>query len=108
MELCLFCRCQEPDSTRPYGKIRKYRPPPDTEFICSHCVILLLDADKDDLKKAYTKAMTLGLTRKARAIESFIDTGEIANDAKAKRSKRDMVRARPMQPTRPARHEIRA
>ena len=97
METCLFCN----------GTEKNYKPGPDVEFICGTCVQLLLRADKEDLKRAYKKALDLGYSRKARAIETFL-TEEKTIDRKTKKSKRDMERERPLRTVRPARHKVRA
>jgi len=94
---CLFCN----------GTERNYKPPPDTEFICGSCVQLLLRVDKEDLKRAYTKAVNLGYMRKARAIETFL-TEEITIERKTQKSKRNMERKRPLRKVRPSRHKVRA
>ena len=62
MEVCLFCNRPE----------NGYKPGPDIEFICGSCVILLADADQDDLKRAYRKALDGEYPRKLSALESFI------------------------------------
>jgi len=69
---CLFCNDQEPN----------YYPAPNKDFICSSCVQLLLSADQEDLKRAYTKAFSLGYQNKARAIESFLMNEENTNEQK--------------------------
>jgi hypothetical protein len=94
---CLFCNRTEKD----------YTPGPDVEFICGTCVQLFLLADKEDLKRAYTKALSKGYLRKAKAIETFL-TEEKTIDRKAKKSKRNMERERPLRTVRPARHKVRA
>lgn len=62
MNHCLFYNCEEPG----------YKPSKDIEFICPHCVLLLVDAEQADLKLAYGKALDEGYLRKASAIESFL------------------------------------
>ena len=59
---CLFCNLPEPN----------YKPESHIDFICGGCVILLTDADQDDLKRAYGKAIAMGYLNKASAIESFL------------------------------------
>ena len=59
---CLFCNLPEPN----------YKPDPQVDFICGSCVILLADAEQEDLKKAYQKALNEGYQRKVSALESFI------------------------------------
>ena len=93
---CLFCNERE----------KNYRPEPGIEYICGTCVCLLADADQDDLKRAYRKALDKGYLRKASALESFMH--EEANYGKAKKSKRDLERERSVRKVRPSRHEIRA
>jgi len=96
--VCLFCNGQEPN----------YKSDPGIEIICSRCVILLADANQDDLKRAYAKAIEKGYLNKARAIESFLVDGENDDDRKTKKSKRNMERKRPMRVLRPSRHKVRA
>jgi hypothetical protein len=69
-------------------------------------VQLLLSADQEDLRKAYTKAIKKGFTHKVRAIESFLIPEE-KNVRKTKKSKRNLVRKRTLRKTRPARDELR-
>ena len=96
---CLFCNLPEPN----------YKPDPQVDFICGRCVILLADADQEDLKRAYDKAKAKGFENKAMAIESFlIDEGDYKNDRKAKNSKPNLERARPLRKVRPSRHQVRA
>jgi len=76
--LCLFCSSLEPN----------YRPTPGIDFICSRCVILLGDADQDDLKRAYTKAIEKGYKGKAKALESFLTEGGNNEQRKPKSKKR--------------------
>jgi hypothetical protein len=59
---CLFCGFPEPG----------YKPNPDVEFICSGCVQILLSANQEDLNRAYIKAIEMGYSTKAKAIESFL------------------------------------
>ena len=92
--LCLFCNGKEPN----------YKPGPGIDFICSRCVQLLLGADQNDLKKAYTKAIKKGCPGKAKAIESFLDEGEYYG--KTKKFKRNMERERTMRAVRPARYKV--
>lgn len=94
---CLFCNGQEP----------KHKPGPGIDFICSRCVILLADADQDDLKRAHAKAIKKGNPGKARAIESFLIEDEY-NVRETEKPKRDMERARPLPTVRPSRHQVRA
>ena len=64
---CLFCENPEPN----------YKPQAKIDFICSHCVQMLLGADQEDLKRAHTKAINKGYLNKASAIESFLTEDEI-------------------------------
>ena len=67
---CLFCNLPEPN----------YKPESHIDFICGGCVILLADADQENLKKAHTLAIEKGYLNKANAIESFlIPEGKHAN-----------------------------
>lgn len=94
---CLFCDGMEKD----------YKPVKGIDYICSNCVLLLADANQDDLKRAYVKARSKGLENKVSALKSFIIEDEI-NERKTKISKRNMERARPLGKVRPSRHKIRA
>jgi hypothetical protein len=97
VEQCLFCD----------NNTRSYVPATGTDFICGSCVQLLLHADAEDLRRSHKKAMNLGLTRKATAIESFVKIEidkEEENGAreKTKQTVRDLVRKRPVQTIRPS------
>ena len=59
---CLFCNLPE----------AKYKPDPQVDFICGSCVTILADAEQEDLKRAYQKALDEGYLRKVSALESFI------------------------------------
>jgi hypothetical protein len=61
-EVCLFCN--KPERNRKPGK--------NVEFVCSNCVIILADAEQDDLKFAHKKATELSSARQLRALELFI------------------------------------
>ena len=93
---CLFCDSQE----------KNYKPTKGIDYICSSCVLLLADANQDDLKWAYVKAEAKGLKNKVLALKSFIIEDEI-NDREAKNFERDMERARPVRKVRPSRHKVR-
>jgi hypothetical protein len=93
---CLFCNKLE----------KNYRLNKDIEFVCSECVNLLADADREGLKRAYQKAQNEGFMRKLSAIESFL-LEETINDRKAKNSQRNMVRKRPLRTTRLAYNQDR-
>jgi hypothetical protein len=92
MKLCLFCNEQV------------YKT--DADYICGSCVQLLLNADQADLERAYKNAIDKGYSNKARAIESFFIPEEI-NVRKTQKSKRNMVRKRPLRKARPPRDELR-
>ncbi len=77
--LCLFCN--ETDTS--------HRLPPHTDFVCSHCVIILSSAEQKELYRAYQKAKQQGSHRQAHAIEKFIIEG-IQNERKTKNTKRNM------------------
>ena len=94
---CLFCD----------GREKNCKPTKGIDYICSSCVLLLVDANQDDLKRAYVKAVEKGYENKASALKSFIIEDEI-NDKKTKISKRDMERARTLRKVRPSRHKVRA
>jgi len=68
--LCLFCNQEEPD----------YKSPKNSDFICSSCVQVLLDAEQLHLRRAHEKAVSKGYESKAKAIESFLIPEE--NDGK--------------------------
>ena len=94
---CLFC-CDADTN---------YKPEAGKDLICSLCVQILLAADQEDLKRAYGKAMERGYDRKAKAIESFLIEGEVTNERKAKKLKRNMGRKRPVRKVRPTRDQFR-
>jgi len=94
---CLFC----------YGMEKDYKPAKGIDYICSSCVLLLAEADQDDLKRAYVKAEAKGLENKVSALKSFIIKDEF-NERKTKYSKRNLVRERPLRKVRPTCHKIRA
>jgi hypothetical protein len=94
--LCMFCNIPEPE----------YKPGANVNFICSRCVLLLADANQDDLKRACVKAEAKGFKNKASALKSFIIEDEY-NERKTKKSKRDMERARPVRKVRPSRDKVR-
>ena len=93
---CLFCDGMEKD----------YKPAKGIDYICSSCVLLLADANQDDIKRAYVKAEAKGFKNKASALKSFIIEDEY-NERKTKKSKRDMERARPVRKVRPSRDKVR-
>ena len=84
METCLFC-----DRTE-----KNYKPGPDVEFICGTCVQLLLHADKEDLKRAYYKAINKEHLRKAKATEIFLPRKEKHGERPDKSVKRNFNRER--------------
>ena len=94
---CLFCDGMEKD----------YKPGKGIDYICSSCVLLLADANQDDLKRAYVKAEAKGLENKVSALKSFIIEDEI-NDRKTKNSERNMERKRPLRKVRSSRYQVRA
>ena len=94
---CLFCNNSE----------LNYKTDKGIDYVCSSCVLLLSDANQEDLKRAYVKAMEKGFENKASALKSFIIEDEI-HERKTKISKRDMERARSLRKVRPSRHKIRA
>ena len=75
---CLFCIDLE----------KNYKPDPGNDFICSQCVRLFLGADQLDLKRAYWKAIEMGYSNKARAIESFLIPEEFDEQRKPVTKKR--------------------
>ena len=80
--MCLFCGGGEPD----------YRPEPKTDFICSKCVQIMLEADQEQLRRAYKLAMGKGYANKARAIESFLEERTYHDDRKTEEHKRNIGR----------------
>ena len=93
---CLFCNDIEKD----------YKPTKGIDYICSSCVLLLADANQDDLKRAYVKAVEKGYENKVSALKSFIVEDEI-NERKTKNAERNLERARPLQTVRPSRDQDR-
>lgn len=93
---CLFCGF--PDIA--------YRPAPEKEFICSRCTQILLLADQEELNRAHIKAVEIGYSGKAKAIESFLIPEE-TNAREAKITKRNMARKRIMRAFRPTRDQLR-
>ena len=94
---CLFCD----------GTEKNYKPAKGIDYICSNCVLLLTEANQDNLKRAYVKAMEKGFKNKVTALKSFIIEDEI-NERKTKNSKRNLERARPLRKARPSSHKVRA
>ena len=94
---CLFCCDADTDDKQEPGK----------DFICSLCVQMLLAADQEDLKRAHGKAIERGYDRKAKSIESFLIEGEVTNERKTKKLKRNMGRKRPVRAVRPTRNQLR-
>lgn len=94
---CLLCSDQEPS----------YKPRHDVDFICSQCVLLLLGAGQDDLRKAHAKAIEKGHANKAMAIESFFIPEEYY-DRKTQNTRRGLERKRSLCKVRPSRHQVRA
>jgi len=81
---CLFCNIPEPN----------YTPGPQVDYICGLCVVSLADADQEDLKKAYQKALNEGDLRKVSALESFIIPEEKHGKRPGKSVKRNLNRER--------------
>jgi hypothetical protein len=75
MDPCLFC-----------GKNEIHDP--SCDFICSTCVQVLLEADQEDLKRAYAKAIEKGYPGKVKAIETFL----IPEEPDGKRPTREFTR----------------
>jgi hypothetical protein len=94
---CLFC-----------GNLEKnYKSDPGNDFICSRCVQVFTAADQVELRRAYNKAIEKGYPNKIRAIESFLIPEEF-NVRETQKSKRNMVRKRPLRKTRSSRYELRS
>ena len=93
---CLFCNCPE----------NNYKAGPDTDFICSPCVQILLQGNQIELKRAYDKAIEKGYPNKARAIESFLQPEEIYV-RETKKPKCSSIRKKSMRVVRPSRNQIR-
>ena len=87
---CLFCN----------GIEKNYKPDQHIDYICGLCVVLLADADQDDLKKSYKKALDKGDLRKASALESFIIPEEIHANRPTKSIERNINRERVARPVR--------
>ncbi len=85
-DACLFCN----------GMDINYKPDPSNDFICSLCVQILISATQQELKRAHSKAIEKGYTRKAKAIESFLIEGMVNNERETKTIRRNLVRERPM------------
>ena len=94
---CLFCGFPE----------RGYKPAPEKEFICSRCIQILLLADQEELSRAYSKAIEMGYSGKAKAIQSFLIPEE-TNAKEAKITKRNMARKRTMRTFRLTSEQLRA
>ncbi|MDH3719984.1 MAG: hypothetical protein OER74_00620 [Desulfobacteraceae bacterium] len=83
-ELCLFCN--EPE--------KNYNPGSHIDYVCGLCVILLIDADQEDLKKSYQKALNEGYLTKASALELFVIPEEQHGRRPDKPVKRNINRER--------------
>jgi len=92
---CLFCSDSEPE----------YKPGAGIDFVCSLCVQMLLEADQQDLSRAYAKAIEKGFSNKARAVELFLT--EELNVRETKKLKRGVIRKKPMRVVRPSRNKLR-
>jgi hypothetical protein len=96
---CLFC-----------SNLRNCIPELGKGTICSWCFHLLNSADQQYLKQLYGNTIEDGNTEKARLLRHFLifkDAGGM-NDLKTKKSKRNLVRKRPVRTVRPARTRERA
>ena len=93
---CLVCNFHE----------NNYKPGLDTDYICSRCVQILLQANTVELKRAYDKAIEMGYPNKARAIESFLQPEEIYV-RETKKPKCSSIRKKSMRVVRPSRNQIR-
>lgn len=80
--LCLFCNQEEPG----------YKPPVNTDFICSSCVQVLLAAEQLHLRRAHKKAVSKGYESKALAIESFLIPEGKDGKRPAKRNRKNINR----------------
>lgn len=97
MEACLFCdHCESGHGS-------------SCEYVCGACVQLLLNADADDLNRAYHKAVDKGYQRKAKAIEFFIEKENPNGQRKPKPKKhgRHSNRARTVRPARNKKKPVR-
>ena len=74
MEPCLLC-----------GK-SEYKT--DNDYICSSCVHVMLDANQEDLKRAYNNAIEKSYMNKATAIESFLIPEDKPNEQRKPGSKK--------------------
>jgi hypothetical protein len=95
---CLFCCDSETDNKPSTGK----------DLICPLCAQLLLEADQDDLKRSYDRAIERGYDRKAKAIKSFLIKEEIIYEPKTEKFKRNMGRKRTLRTVRPTRNQLGA
>ncbi|RJQ56452.1 MAG: hypothetical protein C4530_14530 [Desulfobacteraceae bacterium] len=57
-ENCLFCDKAE----------KNCKPPPNTEYVCGMCVQMILNADREELRRICHQAIEQGDTRKAEGI----------------------------------------
>ena len=95
MEYCLFCD----------GIESSYQP--KCEYVCSGCVILLCDAEQNDLRRAYQKATEHGIDRKAQALKMFIEKEELnVQRNNLRKFKRDNDRTRTVRTVRDQKEQI--
>lgn len=87
---CLFCEMPE----------ENYKPPRGVNFFCSRCVLAFLEAEQDYLQWVHDQAVKNSLTKKARAIESFLIPDEVTNESiKPEKHGRHLNRKRSLRPS---------
>ena len=90
MNHCLFCNIE----SLKYSK--------DIDFVCSQCILLLSELNRETLIQGLQIAKEKNLPRKIQALEMFIEPAEKQNvkPRRKKRSKRNYDRARSSRPNR--------
>jgi hypothetical protein len=73
MKPCLFCNNEDK------GLFNPYKPPKETDFVCSSCVILLLGLKQEFLKQALELSIEKNIPGKIQALKMFIEPEEIVN-----------------------------
>jgi len=76
--LCLLCSCPEPDSIMSNGKKRVYKP--SGQFVCSKCTRILVDSTPEQIKRAYEKAIELGMKGKELFLENLLEEEEYGSE----------------------------
>jgi len=73
MKPCLFCNNEDK------GLFNPYKPPKETDFVCSSCVILLSGLGQEFFKQALELAMEKNMPGKIQALKMFIEPEEGIN-----------------------------